>query len=108
MKSGYSSESFPDEEEKTIENYAKELDEKNGNNKIIKLIQRAKREGMHLLEQLGIKGLSGEKNKFNGSVWIFIMKSRYGIGEKSFDKKNKDKIIKVNLDFENEKNNGND
>lgn len=101
LKSGYSSESFPDEDSKLIEYFAKELDNKKCNEQCTNLINKAKRERLLLWEQIGIKGIIGEKNKFNGSAWMFVMKNLLGIN--NFKHKNKDEIIKVNLDFENGK-----
>ncbi|MCX7832792.1 MAG: hypothetical protein N2490_01105 [Ignavibacteria bacterium] len=101
LKMGYSMYSFPEEESSQVEEYAKELDEKNMNDSFTKLIQRSKREGMQLWEKMCIEGLRGEKVKLNGSVWIFVMRSRFGINEKMQKVRNKDEVIKVNLDFEN-------
>ncbi len=101
LKSGYSKESFPDEESKVIEDYANEIDKNNGNENLKRLIERSKREGMYFWERVGIKGLTDEKIKLNGGVWTFIMKSRFGLNQKLAKQKLKDEVIKVNLDFEN-------
>ena len=100
LKKGYSEMSFLDVGYEEVENLAKELDEKNKNNRYTKLIMQAKREGRLYCEKIGLEGISGEIQKFNGSAWMFLMKNRFGWKDKNDNiNESEEKIINVKLGF---------
>jgi hypothetical protein len=65
------------------------------------MIETAKRKGQLFWEKIGLQGIFGEINKFNGSAWMFAMKNRFGRMGKQPDKTGEEnKIVKVRLGFE--------
>lgn len=99
---GFSENSFPQADFSDIEKIASDLDlSGNGKTNYKSMIETSKRKGRLSWEKIGFEGILEEKSKFNGSVWMFIMKSRFGWTGKQPDKTGEEnKIVKVRLGFE--------
>ncbi|MDD5360923.1 MAG: hypothetical protein PHN88_02230 [Ignavibacteria bacterium] len=87
LKKGYSAKSFPEMDYKDILEQANKLDEQNNNDTLRQLIENAHRQSRLYWEKLGVdaahidgkgENKSTGRNKFNSSVWIFTMRTRFG------------------------------
>jgi len=76
---GYSIESFPDADRKTIRYYAEQFPEDFPPEKL----EEAARRGLLEWEEIGKKGAKGEIQGFNSASWIFNMKNRAGWRDRS-------------------------
>jgi len=74
LAAGYSIESFPHADRKTIRRYAQEFPEDFPPEKL----EEAARRGRLEWEQIGKDGAKGEIAGFNATAWIFNMKNRAG------------------------------
>lgn len=74
MAAGYSIESFPDADRKTIRRYAQEFPKDFPPEKL----DEAARRGRLEWEKIGKDGAKGEIAGFNATAWIFNMKNRAG------------------------------
>jgi len=102
LEKGYSENSFPEADSFYIEKIAADIDGTSEENKKYKeMIEKAKRKGRLLWEEMGLKGIFSEKNKFNGSAWRFVMKNLFGWKDKQSENVKEDsKIVRVKLGFE--------
>ncbi|MET1411687.1 hypothetical protein ABVF61_05435 [Roseibium sp. HPY-6] len=71
---GFSVESFPDADRKTIRYYAEQFPEDFPREKL----EEATRRGLLEWEKIGKEGVRGDLAKFNASAWAFNMKNRAG------------------------------
>ncbi len=74
IAAGYSIESFPDADRKTIRYYAEQFPEDFPPEKL----EEAARRGLLEWERIGKEGARGDLAKFNASAWSFNMKNRAG------------------------------
>ena len=102
IENGYSENSFPDAASSDVEKIAAELDlSGDGKTNYKAMIETAKRKGQLFWEKIGLQGILEEKKKFNGSVWMFAMKNRFGWKDKQPDEtREENKIVRVKLGFE--------
>jgi hypothetical protein len=87
LKNGFSAKSFPEMDYKEILEQANKLDEQNKNDAYKQMIEQAHRQSRLYWEKLGVNAAqlgspesqkSAGQNKFNTSVWIFTMRTRFG------------------------------
>ena len=76
---GFSLESFPDADRKTIRYYAEQFPEDFPREKL----EEAVRRGLLEWEKIGKDGVRGDLAKFNASAWAFNMKNRAGWRDRS-------------------------
>lgn len=76
---GFSLESFPEADRKTIRYYAEQFPEDFPREKL----QEAARRGLLEWEKIGKDGVRGDLAKFNASAWAFNMKNRAGWRDRS-------------------------
>jgi len=74
IAAGFSIESFPDADRKTIRYHAEQFPEDFPPEKL----EAAARRGLLEWERIGKDGATGELAKFNASAWSFTMKNRAG------------------------------
>jgi len=74
IAAGYSIDSFPDADHRTLRNYAEQFPEDFPPEEL----QAATRRGLLEWERIGKAGSQGELAKFNASAWAFNMKNRAG------------------------------
>jgi hypothetical protein len=74
VSQGYSIESFPSADRKTIRYYAEQFPEDFPADKL----EEAARRGLLEWERIGKEGAKGDLAKFNASAWTFNMKNRAG------------------------------
>ena len=74
IAAGFSIESFPDADRKTIRYHAEQFPEDFPPEKL----EEAARRGLLEWERIGKDGARGELAKFNASAWTFTMKNRAG------------------------------
>ncbi|WP_298986402.1 hypothetical protein [uncultured Roseibium sp.] len=79
LASGFSIESFPDADRKTIRYYAEQFPEDFPPEKL----DEAARRGLLEWEKIGKEGARGDLAKFNASAWSFNMKNRAGWRDRS-------------------------
>ncbi|MBN9673468.1 hypothetical protein [Roseibium aggregatum] len=79
IAAGYSIESFPDADRKTIRYYAEQFPEDFPPEKL----ETAARRGLMEWERIGKEGARGDLAKFNASAWAFNMKNRAGWRDRS-------------------------
>ena len=102
IKKGFSENSFPGAASQDVEKIAGELDLSGyGKANYKAMIETAKRKGQLFWEKIGLQGIFGEINKFNGSAWMFAMKNRFGwMGMRTEEAGGDDEIVRVKLGFE--------
>lgn len=94
---GYSKESFPDCDYRTIESH---LEKNPGLQAEKALIEQAERKGRHTWEKIG-KDLAQGKIEGNATSYIFNMKNRYGWADKQvIEQTNTQRIIMTDKDGE--------
>ncbi len=74
LAEGFSIDSFPLADRKTIRRYAQEFPEDFPPEKL----DEAARKGLLVWERMGKRGANGELSGFNATAWIFNMKNRAG------------------------------
>lgn len=74
IAAGFSLESFPDADRKTIRYYAEQFPGDFPREKL----EEAARRGLLEWEKIGKDGVRGDLAKFNASAWVFNMKNRAG------------------------------
>ncbi|MEO0980169.1 MAG: hypothetical protein AAFY05_13055 [Pseudomonadota bacterium] len=79
IAAGFSLESFPDADRKTIRYYAEQFPEDFPREKL----EEAARRGLLEWERIGKDGVRGDLAKFNASAWAFNMKNRAGWRDRS-------------------------
>ena len=79
IATGYSIESFPGADRKTIRYYAEQFPEDFPPERL----EEAARQGLLEWERIGKQGARGDLTKFNASAWTFNMKNRAGWRERS-------------------------
>lgn len=79
MSAGFSLESFPEADRKTIRYYAEQFPEDFPPDKL----EEAARKGLLEWERIGKEGARGDLAKFNASAWSFNMKNRAGWRDRS-------------------------
>jgi hypothetical protein len=102
IENGYSENSFPQAASSDVEKIAAELDlsgDRKTNYK--EMLETAKRKGQLFWERIGLQGILEKEKKFNGSVWMFTMKNRFGWKDKQPEEaREENKIVRVKLGFE--------
>jgi len=79
IAAGFSLESFPDADRKTIRYYAEQFPEDFPRERL----EEAARRGLLEWEKIGKDGARGDLAKFNASAWAFNMKNRAGWRDRS-------------------------
>jgi hypothetical protein len=78
VRSGYTKESFPLCDRKTIKRYMELYPDEFPAEKI----EEAEREGQKVDEEIGRQGMLGKIPHFNATAWIFWMKNKHGWRDK--------------------------
>lgn len=79
IAAGYSVESFPEADRKTLRYYAEQFPEDFPSAQL----EEAARRGLLEWEKIGKEGVRGDLAKFNASAWAFNMKNRAGWRDRS-------------------------
>lgn len=79
LAAGYSIDSFPEADRKTIRYYAEQFPDDFPAHRL----EEAARRGLLVWEQIGKQGARGELPKFNASAWSLTMKNRAGWRDRS-------------------------
>ena len=74
LSSGYSKDSFPECDYRTVEKMIQEL-------KMENKLRQAERKCLKYWEEQGIKGMTGKIPFFNATTWIFNMKNRFSYAD---------------------------
>lgn len=93
--------SFVEFDFRKIEEFAYELDKKNGNDDMVEKIKRALRKSFAFWENMLFEMYESDKKKYFFPIWIFYTKSRFGFGAMEYKtKKDKKEIIKIDLSLD--------
>lgn len=95
--------SFVEYDFRKIEEFAIQLDKKNGNDEMVEKVKRALRRSFAHWENMLFEMYKKNDKKYFFPIWIFYVRSRFGFGASEYKpKKDSKEIIKIDLSLDND------